>query len=342
MRQQEIVMVVESLAEQARSLIGSKLDLGLSVDEVCRPLIRYWCEAFEDTNRIYSDDTFATKTRFGGIIAPSALAASIARRPFAALDDGQMFGLIGIVGDKLNLPESVVQRVDYDFLLPLRLGDRVRCVERVVGISDEKVTGLGTGRFVTLERGYHNQRDELLSKATLSFFKYPRGSRRKEHQRATAVGAEAKPGAPSAVASVHPADLTPGPELARVGDALPSMPLTLSVTRMVVMAYVSRDFNPIHHDMEYARANGAPHMIVQWACYAGILARFLTDWAGPSAWIQRISFQMHRMNCPGDALSVTGTVARALDVEQRSLEVTTSIANQNGLTTEGSAVLLLK
>src|ERR1700722_7200068 len=246
MRQQEIVMVVESLAEQARSLIGSELDLGLSVDEVCRPLIRYWCEAFEDTNRIYSDDTFAAKTRFGGIIAPSALAASIARRPFAALDDGQMFGLIGIVGDKLNLPESVVQRVDYDFLLPLRLGDRVRCVERVIGISDEKVTGLGTGRFVALERGYHNQRDELISKATLSFFKYPRGSRRKEHQ-PTTPAAEGMMGASGAVASGHPANPKPGLEFARVGDALPTMPLTLTVTRMVMMAYVSRDFNPIHH-----------------------------------------------------------------------------------------------
>ena len=325
------------------ALIGRELDLGLGADEVCRPLIRYWCEAFEDANPIHADEAFARSTPYGEVIAPSPFAASVSRRPFWPVQGGQIFGLIGAVGDELDCPESVVQRITFDFFLPLRLGDRVRCVERVIDVSPEKVTALGTGHFVTLERRYYNHRDELLSVATPAFLKFRRGSPRKPP---VAPGvAAAQPAPAPRVTAARPAR-APLSTLrwadVHEGDELPPVVVQLTVTRMVQMAYVSRDFNPVHHDLEYARANGAPHMFVQWACYAGLFGRFLAEWAGPLAWIQRISFHMQQMACAGDGIVISGMVAKVREeAGQRLAEITMKIATEKGTTTPGSAIVRL-
>ena len=41
-------------------LIGFEVDLGLAEDEVSQTLIRYWTEAFEDVNPLYTDREAAT------------------------------------------------------------------------------------------------------------------------------------------------------------------------------------------------------------------------------------------------------------------------------------------
>lgn len=269
-------MNTDSVPPAARELIDAPLDLGLGVDAVCPALIRYWCEAFEDANPIYRDADLADASGFGGVIAPSPLAASVARRPWWPASDGNAFGAIGEAGERLGCPESVVQSVDLSCIRPLRLGDRVRCVETVQGISAPKVTQLGTGHFVPLRRDYLNERGDLLSSATLSFFKFARGTPRKEAQSETAPAA-----APQSREADQEISQACTWSAGQVGSVLPPLTIPMTVTRMVMMAYVSRDFNRVHHDQEHAQANGSRHIFMQWACQVGTVFRFITDWAGP-------------------------------------------------------------
>jgi acyl dehydratase len=324
----------DSVPATARELIGAPIDLGLGLDSVCPALIRYWCEAFEDANPIYRDANLAEASKFGTLIAPSPLAASVSRRPWWPASDGNTFGAIGEVGERLSCPESVVQSVDLSCARPLRLGDRVRCVETIEGISGSKVTQLGTGHFVPLRREYFNEQGDLLSSATLTFFKFARATPRKQ-------GPELP--APAVVRESSKIDQGISQSCTwsstQVGSILPSLTIPMTVTRMVMMAYVSRDFNPVHHDIEHAQANGSRHIFMQWACQVGIIFRFITDWAGPEAWINRVTIKLQRPSYAHEDITFTGRVAQSTDGADSSVEVEISSVDSSGVTTVGSVGL---
>jgi acyl dehydratase len=319
----------------ARELIGASIDLGLGLDAVCPALIRYWCEAFEDANPIYRDAALAGASKFGALVAPSPLAASVSRRPWWPISDGNPFGAIGEVGERLGCPESVVQAVEYSCVRPLRLGDRVRCVETIEGISVPKVTQLGTGHFVPLRREYVNERGDILSSARLTFFKFARGSARKDTESMSAPVA-ARLSSEGADPGVSQACTW---SAAQVGSSLPSLTIPMTVTRMVMMAYVSRDFNPVHHDMEHAQANGSRHMFMQWACQVGVIFRFITDWAGPDAWISRVAIKLQRPSYAHEDITFAGRVVSATEGDESSVEVEIESMDHGGVTTAGSVSL---
>lgn len=54
----------------------------------------------------------------------------------------------------------------------------------------------------------------------------------------------------------------------------------ISQTDIVRFAGAGGDFNPLHHDSEFARTAGFDSVIAMGQLQAGILAGFLTDWIG--------------------------------------------------------------
>jgi acyl dehydratase len=98
---------------------------------------------------------------------------------------------------------------------------------------------------------------------------------------------------------------------ALVGDTLGPLEFPLSVFRLVVAAGANRDFNPIHHNTEYARATGAPEMYANTTFLQGMWERTVRDYIGLDGTLRRLSgFRMNSFNCVGETVVVEGEVVR--------------------------------
>jgi acyl dehydratase len=102
-------------------------------------------------------------------------------------------------------------------------------------------------------------------------------------------------------------------EDANVGRALPEVVVeNLSRTDLVRYAGASGDFNPIHHDEDFARAAGNPSVFGHGMLTAGFLARCLTDVVGPEG-LRRYRVRFATRVWPGDTITCGGTVTRVYE-----------------------------
>jgi acyl dehydratase len=81
----------------------------------------------------------------------------------------------------------------------------------------------------------------------------------------------------------------------------------LTRTDFVRYAGASGDFNPLHHDAEYARAAGLPDVMGHGMLSAGLLATAVTRWFGSDA-VEAFSVRFQTPVWPGDRLTATGHV----------------------------------
>lgn len=77
-------------------------------------------------------------------------------------------------------------------------------------------------------------------------------------------------------------------------------PLTRS--DLVRYAGASGDFNPLHHDHEFATKAGLPDVMAHGMLSAGLLASALTSWYGPGN-IRRYTVRFRSPVWPGDVLT---------------------------------------
>jgi len=127
------------------------------------------------------------------------------------------------------------------------------------------------------------------------------------------------------------------PGTIHVGDALPPMVIDVTATVIVAGAVATRDFMPVHHDRQYANAQGAPDIFMNILSDTGYCSRFLTDWAGPDAMIKRLAIRLGVPLFPGVELTYTGEVAAvSTDGDEAIVEVafraTTELGEHLGAT----------
>ena len=111
--------------------------------------------------------------------------------------------------------------------------------------------------------------------------------------------------------STGPTTSPPGAAIA-VGDALPELGIDMTATLVVAGAVATRDFMPVHHDRDFALAQGAPDIFMNILSDTGYCSRFLTDWAGPDAMVQHLAIRLGVPVFPGDRLVYTGEVTRVV------------------------------
>jgi acyl dehydratase len=114
----------------------------------------------------------------------------------------------------------------------------------------------------------------------------------------------------SVLPSAEHARVTRDFDAVRVGDELTPLEIDVTATVIVAGAIASRDFMPVHHDRNYANAQGAPDIFMNILSDTAYCSRFLTDWAGPDARIRRLAIRLGVPMFPGSALRYTGTVTR--------------------------------
>ncbi len=84
--------------------------------------------------------------------------------------------------------------------------------------------------------------------------------------------------------------------------------IDVTATVIAAGAIATRDFMPVHHDREYAQAQGAPDIFMNILSDTGYCSRFLTDWAGPEAKIRKLAIRLGVPVHPGHTLTYTGQV----------------------------------
>jgi acyl dehydratase len=93
-----------------------------------------------------------------------------------------------------------------------------------------------------------------------------------------------------------------------VGDELPVLVVDVTASVIVAGAIATRDYMPVHHDRDYAQAQGAPDIFMNILSDTGYCSRFLTDWAGPDARIRRLAIRLGVPVHPGHTLTFTGRI----------------------------------
>jgi acyl dehydratase len=128
----------------------------------------------------------------------------------------------------------------------------------------------------------------------------------------------------------------------RVGDALPTLVIDVTATRIVAGAIASRDFMPVHHDRGFANQQGAPDIFMNILSDTGYCSRFLTDWAGPDAMVRNLAIRLGVPVFPGHTLTYTGAVtALSRDGDDGIVEVELRAMNDLGEHVSGTATLSL-
>lgn len=127
------------------------------------------------------------------------------------------------------------------------------------------------------------------------------------------------------------------------GDEVAGFSKTLDWTEMVLQVSGSQDWNLVHHDVDYATDSGMPGIFYNTGWTTGMLGRLLSDWAGRSGWVEKLSFQMRGMNFSGTGVrayaSVTG---KRMDGERALVDLDIFLENdQAGVTSPGKATVRL-
>ena len=128
----------------------------------------------------------------------------------------------------------------------------------------------------------------------------------------------------------------------KAGDEVPPFELPLTYTRVVAGAIASRDFMPAHHEKEYAIAQGAPHIFLNIMTSNGLVARYLTDWAGPEAILRSLKVRLGVPAIPGHVLRFTGRVESVrTEGDEGVVEVVLQASTELGAHVSGTATVSL-
>lgn len=77
-----------------------------------------------------------------------------------------------------------------------------------------------------------------------------------------------------------------------VGTTLPELALYGDPTFIVATAIATRDYQDVHHDRDKAQAKGSKDIFVNILTDTGLMQRYVTDWAGPTAVIKTIALRL--------------------------------------------------
>ena len=74
--------------------------------------------------------------------------------------------------------------------------------------------------------------------------------------------------------------------------SLPPLTLEISPTFIISTALATRDYQDVHHDRDKAQAKGSKDIFVNILTDTGLVQRYITDWAGPTATIKSIFLRL--------------------------------------------------
>jgi hypothetical protein len=120
-----------------------------------------------------------------------------------------------------------------------------------------------------------------------------------------------------------------------VGTKLPELSLYGDPTFIVSTAIATRDYQDVHHDRDKAQAKGSKDIFVNILTDTGLVQRYITDWAGPTAMIKSIGLRLGVPWYAYDTVTFKGEVTAVEAADATSKEgpsvITLKIVGSNSL-----------
>lgn len=176
-----------ALLEQARACLGTEPGpLRVGRDPVNAAMVHHWCQALEDHNPAYLDESYAAGTR-GHLIAPPAMLQTwtmdAPRDPSGTASNDQVMRLL----DEAGYTSVVAVNYEHDYLRELQHGERISVRSVAEDLSQEKQTALGPGVFTTVKHDYLTDDGELVGVGRMRLLKF------KPPAKAPEIGVRAEP-----------------------------------------------------------------------------------------------------------------------------------------------------
>lgn len=218
---------------------------------------------------------------------------------------------------------TLATATDQEFLAELVPGDLVTAQDRYTATSTAKRTALGTGYFLSSRTTYRRQDGAVVGRLTLTVFHFhphppgelPAPNRPPDPNRGPGpnswCGPNREPDAhrPPDPNSWSGPNSQPGQNRPLVtGQALPPVHIPVTPTLIVAGALATRDFYPVHHDRDFARAHGNADLLMNVLTTNGLLARVVGEWTGHRR-LTRLATRLRAPAYPHTDLVLDGTVA---------------------------------
>lgn len=353
---------------EARRMIGTVLrPEGPYLQDATADTLRNWCNGIGDLNPLYREAEYGRTTRFASQIAHPLF-------PMA-------YGWIGRTRWGLPGVHGFGAGNDWELYRVVRPGDRIGCVERVVGVEEKASRFSGRMVMQYVEATFLNQRDEIVARALGWCARHERKAAREkgkyadvkpteytdeEYQRIEAAALDEATAIRSGEVRYF--------EDVREGDELPPVvrgPLSLMDTMGFLVAsgrghthgvlldaaqrHPSHFFrNPEagggveytgigHHRESTARAVGSPGAYDYGPQRHAWMCSLVTNWMGDAGFLKRIRSEWRRFNVFGDTTWCRGRVSRKYVKDGQALvDLELRGENQRGeLTTPGLATVAL-
>jgi hypothetical protein len=84
----------------------------------------------------------------------------------------------------------------------------------------------------------------------------------------------------------------------KVGDEVTHLEKICTRPMLVKWAGASGDFNPLHYDYFFAKAQGQPDVVATGGCKRAWLIQLMTDWIGDEGWLSKFSCKFREPDFP--------------------------------------------
>ncbi|WP_084477654.1 FAS1-like dehydratase domain-containing protein [Nocardia jejuensis] len=294
-------------------------------DPVNQPMINSWLEALGDANPIHTDHTAARNAGHHTVVAPPAMTQAWTMPTLGAErdDDHPTVKLFELL-DSAGYTSLLATDCDTVYHRYTAVGEHLSLHAELAACDGPKKTALGEGWFCTV-RSTWKVGDEIVADMNFRMLKF-----RPAHRTAPADHAPGAPRTPMTGENSRyggaPTRLVPEhPPRAAVGDRLPELVIDATPTFIVAAALATRDFQPVHHDRDTARARGSQDIFANILTDTGLVQRFVTDWAGQRAQITSLALRLGAPWYAYDTLRLAGEV-RAVHGQRVSIAVTGTCA----------------
>jgi len=121
--------------------------------EIEKGMIRQFAQAIDDQNPLWQDEEYASKSRYGGIIAPPNFILTIGFEQAQQKMTSLMSGVGRLHGG-----------TELEYYQPVRPGDTITVNGKIAQVQERESNKLGKIVLVTFDMSYENQREEPVAK----------------------------------------------------------------------------------------------------------------------------------------------------------------------------------
>ena len=140
---------------------GPPIEASVAVNEA---MVRHFCEALGDTNPRYAERGEAPPTMLLAWVMASFGEPPVFRR-------GTVAELMTLL-DEAGYTSVVATDTEEEYARYLRIGERITMTTVIEGVSEEKATGLGAGRFLTVASTFTTEDGEVVGTARFRYLKF--------------------------------------------------------------------------------------------------------------------------------------------------------------------------